>query len=78
MVRSDLAALAAALQGGDYDAIRVMGHNMKGSGGGYGFDAITKIGASLEAAAKKESDGLIGTGISALGDYLDRVKVISS
>jgi CheY-like chemotaxis protein len=77
-LRSDLAGLAAALQGGDYDAIRVMGHNMKGSGGGYGFDAITKIGASLEAAAKKESDGLIGTGISALGDYLDRVKVISS
>jgi len=32
----------------------------------------------LEAAAKKESNGLIGTEISALGDYLDRVKVISS
>ena len=27
---------------GDYDAIRIMGHNMKGSGAGYGFDAITK------------------------------------
>jgi HPt (histidine-containing phosphotransfer) domain-containing protein len=78
ILRSDLAALAAALQAGDYDAIRIKGHNMKGSGSGYGFDAITQIGASLEAAAKKESDGLIGTEISALSDYLDRVKVIAS
>jgi signal transduction histidine kinase/DNA-binding NarL/FixJ family response regulator len=77
MRRSDVAAMAAALRAGDYDAIRIIGHNMKGSGTAYGFDAITKIGASLEAAAKKESNGLIGTEISALGDYLDRVKVVS-
>jgi signal transduction histidine kinase/HPt (histidine-containing phosphotransfer) domain-containing protein len=75
--RSDLVALATALQAGDYDAIRVMGHNMKGSGAGYGFDAITKIGAALEAAAKKQLDVPIGTEISALGDYLDRVDVVS-
>jgi signal transduction histidine kinase/FixJ family two-component response regulator len=78
LMRSELVALAAAVRAGDYEAILIRGHNMKGSGAGYGFDAITKIGASLEAAAKKESDGLIGTEISALGDYLDRVKVISS
>jgi CheY-like chemotaxis protein len=75
--RADLVALAVALQAGDYDAIRVLGHNMKGSGAGYGFDAITKIGAALEAAAKKKSDGPIGTEISALGDFLDRVEVVS-
>jgi HPt (histidine-containing phosphotransfer) domain-containing protein len=77
-MRSNIATLAAALRAGDYDAIRVMGHNMKGAGAGYGFDAITKIGASLEAAAEEESDGLIETGILALGDYLDRVKVVSN
>ena len=53
-----------------------MGHNMKGSGAGYGFAAITKIGAALEAAAKKKSDGPIGIQISALGDYLERVEVL--
>jgi len=75
--RSDLVALAAALQAGDYDAIRILGHNMKGSGAGYGFAAITKIGAALEAAAKKKSDGPIGIQISALGDFLERVEVVS-
>jgi CheY-like chemotaxis protein len=75
--RSDLVALAAALQSGDYDAIRILGHNMKGSGAGYGFAAITKIGAALEAAAKKKFDGPIGVQISALGDYLERVEVVS-
>jgi HPt (histidine-containing phosphotransfer) domain-containing protein len=74
--RSDLAALAIALQAGDYNAIRILGHNMKGSGAGYGFDAITRIGAALEAAAKQEADTLIGTEISELGDYLERVEVV--
>ena len=50
---------------------------MKGSGVGYGFDAISKIGASLEAEAKKEAGGEIGKPIAALGDYLERVEIIS-
>jgi HPt (histidine-containing phosphotransfer) domain-containing protein len=74
--RTDLVALVVALQAGDYDAIRIRGHDMKGSGAGYGLDAIAKIGAALEAAAKKESDGPIGMQISALGDYLERVEVV--
>jgi hypothetical protein len=76
--RSDLVALAAAFQSGDYEAVQALGHNLKASGAGYGFDPITKIGASLEAAAKEKSDSLIGTEISALGDYLSRVELVSS
>ncbi|HEV8145117.1 MAG TPA: ATP-binding protein, partial [Bryobacteraceae bacterium] len=68
--REDVVALAAALVETNYDAVRVMGHNMKGSGRGYGFNPISEIGASLEAAAVKRSDSLIETEISALGVYL--------
>ena len=35
----------------DFDAIRIIGHNMKGSGSGYGLDAITDIGDRLEQTA---------------------------
>jgi CheY-like chemotaxis protein/HPt (histidine-containing phosphotransfer) domain-containing protein len=51
--RGDLARLAAALAAGDWETLRVVGHNIKGTGAGYGFDAISGIGAGLEAAAKE-------------------------
>jgi CheY-like chemotaxis protein len=72
--REDLAALSTALVETDYDAVRVLGHNMKGSGRGYGFDPISAIGAGLEAAAVKRSDSLIESEISALDDYLKSVE----
>ncbi len=45
---TDIAAISDALKKGDYETIRILGHSMKGSGGGYGFDAISDIGRRLE------------------------------
>jgi len=53
-----------------------MGHQMKGSGTGYGFAAITEIGRSLESAAKQEASDGIRTQIAALTDYLNRVEIV--
>ena len=36
---------------GDYAIIRTLGHQMAGTGGGYGFDPITEIGSALEDSA---------------------------
>ena len=49
--RRDVVAISAAAERGDLEAVRALGHDMKGSGGGYGFDRITQFGAALEAAA---------------------------
>jgi HPt (histidine-containing phosphotransfer) domain-containing protein len=40
-----------ALDRADFDAVTLLGHNMRGSGGAFGFQMITNLGASLEAAA---------------------------
>jgi hypothetical protein len=48
---------------------------MKGVGGGYGFDAITGIGMSLEQAAKEKDSGEIRKQTEALSNYLERVEV---
>jgi len=69
--RTDLDTLSAALSKCDYNAIRVLGHNMKGSGGGYGFPRISDIGKRMELAAKSESNRDIETEITALSDYLN-------
>ena len=48
---ADLQTLRAAAAADDYDAIRITGHNMYGSGEAYGLQKISTIGAGLEQAA---------------------------
>ena len=73
--RNDIDAVSAALAAGELDKIRVIGHSMKGAGGGYGFDAITDIGASMEEAALAEDPDAIKGCVGQLEDYLARVEV---
>lgn len=73
--RNDISHIKKSLDEGDYETIRVLGHSMKGSGGGYGFDRITEIGAAIEQAAKKKDSEEIKKQIAELQDFLDRVEV---
>jgi len=73
--RKDIAAIAEALSGGDYEKIRVIGHGMKGSGGGYGFDGITAIGWGIEEAAKAHDGEKIRGGAAELDTYLKSVDI---
>ena len=74
--RRDVDKMREALTQGEYETIRVLGHSMKGAGGGYGFDAITEIGAALEEAAKDNNPEKALRGVSDLAAYLDRVEVV--
>ncbi len=75
--RKDIAAMLDAVQRGDFESVQVLGHSMKGDGGGYGFDAITEIGAALEQAAKQRNAVEIRDRVHELSRYLDQVEVIS-
>jgi len=74
--QADLQALREALARGDYEAIRIVGHSMKGSGGGYGFDALSEIGSALEQAAKAGDPEAIRRSVGELSTYLARVEVV--
>ena len=74
--RRDVAKLEALLASGNFADIRLIGHSMKGSGGGYGFDQITEIGDVLERAALAADETMIRGGIERLADYLARVDVV--
>jgi HPt (histidine-containing phosphotransfer) domain-containing protein len=71
-----LAAMQAALQQHDYPTIQSMGHGMKGSGGGYGFHAVTDIGGAIEQAAKAGYHEEISTWLDSLAHYLERVEIV--
>ena len=70
---NDVGAIRAHLDSGDYDAIRILGHSMKGAGGGYGFDRITELGAVIESAAAAGDADAIRAANEQLDDYLGRV-----
>lgn len=74
--RNDVGRIRKYLGSGDFDSIRRIGHSMKGSGGGYGFDEITSIGARIEEAAKSGDDTAIRDLADSLMDYLDGVEVV--
>ena len=74
--RRDIVTIAAALERSDYDSVRILGHNMKGSGAGYGFNRITEIGASLEQAAGRRAPEEIRARSLELVRYLDGLHVV--
>ena len=68
--RADIAKLRAALDSGDYSIVRLLGHQMAGTGGGYGFQAISEIGAGLEESALASDAARMQAGIEKLDRYL--------
>jgi len=74
--KNDIAAIQDALIQKDWETIRILGHSMKGSGGGYGFETITDIGMLMEKAAKEGSDEDIRLQVGRLEDYLHQVEIV--
>lgn len=72
----DVKTIIYALEYGDYETIKLLGHSMRGCGRGYGFNEITNIGRSLETAAKEKNSGEIKKWIDELSNYLERVEVV--
>ncbi|MBI3814851.1 MAG: Hpt domain-containing protein [Nitrospinae bacterium] len=75
-MEEDVQGILNAIENGDYETIRIMGHSMRGSGGGYGFDAITDMGHSIEEAAQGKNSEEIKKWVAELSSYLDRVEVV--
>lgn len=74
--RQEVQRLREHLAQGDYEAIALAGHSMKGTGGGYGFTAISEMGARLERAGKEgDADAVTGL-IAELADYLGRIELV--
>jgi HPt (histidine-containing phosphotransfer) domain-containing protein len=74
--RSDLLKIRQSLQIGDYETIRKLGHNIKGAGGGFGFDAVSEFGARIEAAAERQNGEIVGKYAEELASYLLSVEIV--
>ncbi len=74
--RKDAAALSRAARSGDLKTVRLLGHRMKGDGGGYGFQEISEIGEALEQAARREDWKVIAEKTAALAAFVAQVDVV--
>jgi histidine phosphotransfer protein HptB len=73
--QQDLDGLAKGLAAKDFQAMRMIGHGMKGSGSSFGFHPVSTMGAAIESAAIAEDVVVIGAQFEALRDYLSRVDI---
>ncbi|HKW99402.1 MAG TPA: ATP-binding protein [Bryobacteraceae bacterium] len=74
--RRDVESMRGALDRGDFELIRSIGHKMSGTGGGYGFARITELGAALERAALAQNAEAVLTCVADLAKYLEQVEVV--
>lgn len=74
--RKDAEIIPEALERSDFDALKMIGHRMKGSGAGYGFQRISDIGAQLEQAATVQNRQIVQDSLGQLVDYLDAIEVV--
>ena len=72
----DLLVYQEALEKGNFDTIAILGHSMKGSGGGYGFNDLSSIGRAIENAAKNKDKESIRQSIIDLMDFLKKLEVV--
>jgi HPt (histidine-containing phosphotransfer) domain-containing protein len=74
--RGDVQTIETALQENNLSQIQMIGHRLKGDGGGYGFEAISELGAGLEQSAAREDRDAIRRHTAKLIDFLARVNVV--
>jgi two-component system sensor histidine kinase/response regulator len=73
--RTDVLKITDLISTGVFEDAGRLAHSMKGSGGGYGFDGISRIGAEMEKAAKAGNASGVLAGVNELKIYLDKVQI---
>ena len=73
--RHNVIVMREALDRADFEPVTILGHNLRGSGGGFGFQAITDLGAGLEQASEDTDVDGVHRLLSELSSYLDSVEV---
>jgi len=63
-LQKELAGIKDKIQKKNFKDIRKFGHNLKGTGGGYGFDEFTNLGDKINLAAHEEDIPLIESFLS--------------
>ncbi len=70
-----LKTMEDAIRAADFEALRVAAHQLKGSGGGYGYPILTEQAAKLEKQAQSHAIGDCADLFAELSEICERVVV---
>jgi HPt (histidine-containing phosphotransfer) domain-containing protein len=73
--RMNIIVMSGALDRGDFETVRSLGHQMSGTGAMYGFQFISDMGGSIEQAAKNSNIDASRDGVGKLSNYLDEIDI---
>jgi CheY-like chemotaxis protein/HPt (histidine-containing phosphotransfer) domain-containing protein len=76
--KQNVIAMRDALDRADFETVTVLGHNLRGSGGAFGFQAITDIGGALQQAAESVDIDASRKLVGELSSFLQSVETISA
>jgi CheY-like chemotaxis protein len=74
--REEVPVLQEALARGDFETVRRLGHNLKGTGSGYGYPELTALGSRLQEAAAEADLGRLRESLAGLEAFLRRAKAV--
>jgi HPt (histidine-containing phosphotransfer) domain-containing protein len=74
--RQELVQIADALDRGEFETIREIGHGLKGTGGTYGLEAISAYGRALETAAGQKDGVCVREALHRLTRFLERLQLV--
>jgi PAS domain S-box-containing protein len=74
--RLNIVTMLDALDRADFETVTRLGHNMRGSGGAYGFQGITDICAALQTAAENSDNDASRKQIGELSTCLDQAETV--
>lgn len=69
------AMMRALFEAGAIDDLRVLAHQLKGAGGGYGFPGLSTAAAELELASKELDGTRIAAALERLAEFVSRISV---
>jgi signal transduction histidine kinase/CheY-like chemotaxis protein/HPt (histidine-containing phosphotransfer) domain-containing protein len=73
--RREVQSYRDALARGDFESIRMLGHKMRGTGGGYGFPLLTELGRVIEDAALRQDRREVDAAVERLARYVETVQL---
>ena len=73
--RREVSNVRALLERSEFDAVRRLAHNLKGSGSSYGFPDITRLGANMERASSDENLTELSGHFAEMSAYIEAAHV---
>ena len=71
--RQEIQKMTELLAASDFERLRVLSHNLKGSGASFGFAELTRFGAALETYAESSDATSFGAELARLKNHLEHL-----